>query len=1241
MNSLIEFANSSGDRWATWLLMSLLDSAVLLVLVSVVWLIIRRRVAPQVGYCLFLLVPLKLLLPLSVTMPAAIAQWTPSAQVASLVNAGHFAESNDRQSAAPEIVISQAVQATTHSDSTIEATNWARGKVARGPQPVPALKGGNQSPVDVNPLPIDAVVNTPPSLSMTAVTAIVWLCCVLLLSVRLIHSQLRFRARLRHSDCVDPARLNVNLSELCMLAGIAPTVRVVEDDCVAAPAVWGFVRPTIILPRGLASSLSAQQLRWALLHELAHIGRRDLFIVLLQRIAAIVHFMNPVLWIANRIIHRLREYACDDLAVALSDTSPVEPGEAFLEILRRANNSPQVLEGALGIFGLDSRSACFERVRRLLDFERPIRTKSGRVALCCLLLLAVVALPHIRAANDNPETESAPDVKNATVDEKLARSAEANERLARDTGTFDFRVLGPDQKPLPHITIHLHAYQTVVAENILHGTFVKKASYGVYVKTDNQGRLVVKLLPTTNHLTADVTAPGYAPYYASWSPDNPSQPIPAKFTAELESGWTVGGVMVDEAGNPVAGAEIQPSIQFKKRPGDVKELGVNARAITGPDGKWHYDSVPASMSEVHIEVHQPDYMPLRQQLTRNEFGVDGGKEPMTRIALNRGITVTGKVTDDAGAPIVGALIRTKFLNDIREAKTGDDGVYRLKACEPRMTKIVVSAKGRATDMQAVRVDSEMDPVDFKMQPGGVVRVQVLDLQGKPIPRAQIFFQQWRKGFDYFEFDHISQFADDHGFWEWNEAPLDEFEADICSPDGMCLGREPLTARAEPYVFRVPPALVITGKVIDAETKQPIQALQVVPGCRSEDGRIQWFRGEQFAATDGAYRVRHIHPYPAHLVRIEASGYQAGVTREIKSNEGNVTIDFALKKGSDLFATILTPDGKPAAKAQVALGIAGSQITVENGELDRGSTYHALLQDSNEAGEVRFRPQETAFQMVVLHSSGYAHVKTTPESAPATIQLEPWARVEGIFRIGKDPTAKVPLSLNSSGLQSYGKDVPSISASYYKTTGKDGEFVFERVVPGYARVGRRITLMVKDGALETTSSLMVATELPAGETTKIDLGGTGQPVVGKIEPPMGFKGKVNWNFALVNVRTFLPPLPDVERPMIPLEIEQNPAARQRWLNKWQLTPAGKTWVAWKKLLKDQEDVRNSTPDITASVDRDGNFRIDDMPAGNYELDVRFQEKGPGILFGFRFTVPQMEGLRSDASLDLGVLTLTER
>ena len=63
-----------------------------------------------------------------------------------------------------------------------------------------------------------------------------------------------------------------------------------------------------------------------------------------------------------------------------------------------------------------------------------------------------------------------------------------------------------------------------------------------------------------------------------------------------------------------------------------------------------------------------------------------------------------------------------------------------------------------------------------------------------------------------------------------------------------------------------------------------------------------------------------------------------------------------------------------------------------------------------------------------------------------------------------------------------------------------------------------------------------------------------------------------------------------------------------------------------------------PDFTATVDRDGAFRIDDMHAGNYSLDVSFMENDPGHLRNHRFRVPAPEGDAAARPVDLGTLKL---
>ena len=71
-----------------------------------------------------------------------------------------------------------------------------------------------------------------------------------------------------------------------------------------------------------------------------------------------------------------------------------------------------------------------------------------------------------------------------------------------------------------------------------------------------------------------------------------------------------------------------------------------------------------------MEIDHPRFMPVRRPLTRGEFGIERGREPVAKIVLDRGLTVTGKVTDEAGKPIAGALVRTQVP---QRHPRGEDG----------------------------------------------------------------------------------------------------------------------------------------------------------------------------------------------------------------------------------------------------------------------------------------------------------------------------------------------------------------------------------------------------------------------------------------------------------------------------------------------------------------------------------------------------------------------------------------
>ncbi len=304
-------------------------------------------------------------------------------------------------------------------------------------------------------------------------------------------------------------------------------------------------------------------------------------------------------------------------------------------------------------------------------------------------------------------------------------------------------------------------------------------------------------------------------------------------------------------------------------------------------------------------------------------------------------------------------------------------------------------------------------------------------------------------------------------------------------------------------------------MIDSETKRPIKSFRVIPGNRYDAPDPIWQRQSSMVATDGHYQFQSRYDAPAYLFRVEADGYLPSESRDIKSTAGKVWIDFELTKGQDIDGIVLTPDGLPAAGAKVAMGVAGSQIIMINGDVDSQSTY-AARQETDRTGRFHFPPPGGGCYLVISHPSGYAQYQPTLKSNRRVIHLDPWTRVEGVYRIGGKPQANIEISINRGDTMVYGVHVAHISTEDEATTGPDGRFVFERVMAGNGWIGRRIVFMVNSGAGEVTWSHSVPLKFPLGKTIHVDLGGNGRTVSGKLQAPAGFKKEVKWSFALVDV-----------------------------------------------------------------------------------------------------------------------------
>lgn len=109
--------------------------------------------------------------------------------------------------------------------------------------------------------------------------------------------------------------------------------RLIVLDRQYGPGTVGLLRPTIVLPRRLCTTASADEVDAVIAHELVHVRRRDVVAAWLQVLAGIVWWFYPLVWWANRQVSRWRETVCDDETLARHGIAPRVYGHALLRVL--------------------------------------------------------------------------------------------------------------------------------------------------------------------------------------------------------------------------------------------------------------------------------------------------------------------------------------------------------------------------------------------------------------------------------------------------------------------------------------------------------------------------------------------------------------------------------------------------------------------------------------------------------------------------------------------------------------------------------------------------------------------------------------------------------------------------------------------------------------------------------------------------------------------------------------------
>jgi hypothetical protein len=187
----------------------------------------------------------------------------------------------------------------------------------------------------------------------------------------------------RSCTAIPSADLDPELQTL--LSETSRPVRLLVSNHARVPAALGFRNPAIVLPVWTLNDLSAAELRPILIHELAHLRRRDDWTNLLQKTIRALLFFHPAVWWIDARLSLEREMACDDAVLAATGNPRAYAG-CLIDLLEKgcARRGWSMAQAAVA----RARDASV-RIARILRVGPAVTTQIGRVALGAAASLAL------------------------------------------------------------------------------------------------------------------------------------------------------------------------------------------------------------------------------------------------------------------------------------------------------------------------------------------------------------------------------------------------------------------------------------------------------------------------------------------------------------------------------------------------------------------------------------------------------------------------------------------------------------------------------------------------------------------------------------------------------------------------------------------------------------------------------------------------------------------------------------
>ena len=391
-----------------------------------------------------------------------------------------------------------------------------------------------------------------PELSYKGYLLLFWISGIFLISVVWIYNNIRFYRKIkRNSFSID----NPEVSNLVKYKN--SRIRFYSGPDITIPFTRGIFNPKIFLPNQ-ALSWSKNELRAVVLHEYAHIKRKDIVVIAFQNLVQILFFFHPLVWLANIQIARYREKACDDFAINAMKGNSVDYSKFLLKSIDNAINW-QPLPSMSNYFN-QSKKSLLNRFEYILNRKEDVMNKFSRFQKFVFLVLVMFGVA-ISCHKDQLKSTTSTSTGQETT--KESDSAKIEKGKATPIPAIP-SIPAPPPPPSDSDDIHFVPYDdppkpiggfAAIQENLHYPELARKAGIEgtviVYAKIDTKGVVSkTKIIKPIGKTTVCNEAAVQALKSVKWIPakqkDKPvavwvSVPVKFKLSQEAKEGLLVPG----------------------------------------------------------------------------------------------------------------------------------------------------------------------------------------------------------------------------------------------------------------------------------------------------------------------------------------------------------------------------------------------------------------------------------------------------------------------------------------------------------------------------------------------------------------------------------------------------------------------------------------------------------------------------------------------------------------------------